>query len=150
MKNYEINNRTLAIVPVGENLTNVLEEDNEFMINMNSMKIIEKSCEFFGSSYMGRRIGTKVLTGISHKSPIIIEESTNMIYFPTTSPRLIGCIWIALDKIKEYREVNGKILVFFKNGRKIFINISYGSFDNQYLRATKLEYILRSRKKLEN
>ena len=40
MKNYEINNRTLAIVPVGENLTNVLEEDNEFMINMNSMKII--------------------------------------------------------------------------------------------------------------
>ena len=114
------------------------------------MKIIEKSCEFFGSSYMGRRTGTKVLTGISHKSPIIIEESTNMIYFPTTSPRLIGCIWIALDKIKEYREVNGKILVFFKNGRKIFINISYGSFDNQYLRATKLEYILRSRKKLKN
>ena len=150
MKNYEINSRTLAIVPVGENLTNVLEEDNEFMINMNSMKIIEKSCEFFGSSYMGRRTGTKVLTGISHKSPIIIEESTNMIYFPTTSPRLIGCIWIALDKIKEYREVNGKILVFFKNGRKIFINISYGSFDNQYLRATKLEYILRSRKKLKN
>ena len=46
MKNYEINSRTLAIVPVGENLTNVLEEDNEFMINMNSMKIIEKSCEF--------------------------------------------------------------------------------------------------------
>ena len=38
MKNYEINSRTLAIVPVGENLTNVLEEDNEFMINMNSMK----------------------------------------------------------------------------------------------------------------
>ena len=67
MKNYEINNRTLAIVPVGENLTNVLEEDNEFMINMNSMKIIEKSCEVFGSSYMGRRTGTKVLTGISHK-----------------------------------------------------------------------------------
>ena len=49
MKNYEINSRTLAIVPVGENLTNVLEEDNEFMINMNSMKIIEKSCEFFAN-----------------------------------------------------------------------------------------------------
>ena len=102
MKHYEINSKTLAIVPVGENLTNVLEEDNEFMVNMNSMKIIEKSCEYFGSSYVGRHTGTKVLTGISHKSPIIIEESTNMIYFPTTSPRLIGCIWIALDKIKEY------------------------------------------------
>ena len=32
MKSYEINSRTLAIVPVGENLTNVLEEDNEVLI----------------------------------------------------------------------------------------------------------------------
>ena len=59
MKNYEINSRTLAIVPVGENLTNVLEEDSEFMINMNSMKIIEKSCEFFVNS---RIPSGKVLT----------------------------------------------------------------------------------------
>lgn len=55
MKNYEINSRTLAIVPVGENLTNVLEEDNEFMINMNSMKIIEKSCEFFWKFLYGKK-----------------------------------------------------------------------------------------------
>ena len=53
MKNYEINSRTLAIVPVGENLTNVLEEDNEFMINMNSMKIIENA-EIMG--YKGKNI----------------------------------------------------------------------------------------------
>ena len=58
------------------------------------MNIIENSCEYFGSSYLGRHEGTKKLIGITHKAPIIIEESKNLIYFPTTSPRLTDCVWI--------------------------------------------------------
>lgn len=149
MKSYEINIKTLAIVPLNEKRTTIIEENDEFIVDMNYMKIIEKSCEYYGSSYIGRHTGTKNLIGISHKSPIIIEESKNIIYFPTTSPRLIDCIWIALNKISNYEETNGKILVSFKNDKKIYINISYRSFDNQYLRATKLDYILNSRKKME-
>ncbi len=150
MNNYEINSKTLILIPVGENVTNVIEEDDEFLVNMNTMKIIERSCEYFGSSYIGRHMGTKVLTGISHKSPIIIEESRNLIYFPTSSPRLSNCIWVCLGKIIDYKEMNKKILVYFENGKKIYIDISYSSFDNQYLRATKLESILRKRKLCEN
>ena len=63
------------------------------------MNIIENSCEYFGSSYLGRHEGTKKLIGITHKAPIIIEESKNLIYFPTTSPRLTDCVWIALNSI---------------------------------------------------
>ena len=113
---------------------------------MNPMKIIERSCEFFGSSYLGRHIGTKVLTGIRYKSPIIIEESNNIIYFPTTSPRLLECIWISLNHIDKYIKKEDKSLIYFINGEKLIINISYESFNNQYLRATKLEYIIRKRK----
>lgn len=146
MDSYEINSKTIALVPINEIKTRVIEENSTFYVEMNTMRIIERSCEFFGSSYLGRHTGTKVLTGISHKSPIIIEESKNMIYFPTSSPRLKECIWLSLKHIINYEDKNGKSLVLFENGQTLQVNMSYGSFDNQYLRATKLEYMLKKRK----
>lgn len=146
MDNYEINYNTIALIPINEKQTRVIEVNNEYIVNMSTMKIIERSCEFFGSSYIGRQQGTKKLTGISIKSPIIIEESRDIIYFPTMSPRLHNCEWFALKYIEEYRENNGKSLILFENGERIEVNISIESFDNQFLRATKLESILRKRK----
>lgn len=146
MEKYEVNTNTVALIPIDISKTKVIEVNKTFIVNMNCMKIIERSCEYFGSSYVGRHIGTKMLTGISHKSPIIIEESRNLIYFPTTSPRLDECSWFALKYILDYKDNNGKSLVLLENGKQLEVDISIGSFDNQYLRATKLESILRKRK----
>ena len=145
MKNYEINSSTIALIPINDYQTKVIELSNSFIVDMNSMKIIERSCEFFGSSYIGRHEGTKRLIGISYKSPIIIEESRNIIYFPTTSPLLDDCAWFSLKHILNYEDSNGKSLIYFENGEKIEIDISINSFDNQFLRATKLESILRKK-----
>ena len=101
MISYEINCDTLALVPVSESETKIIERNNIFVVNDSVMNIIENSCEYFGSSYNGRHEGTKKLIGITHKAPIIIEESKNLIYFPTTSPRLYDCIWIGLNHIKS-------------------------------------------------
>ena len=143
--NYIINSNTVAIIPIKNKITRVIEKDDSFIINENSMKIIENSCEYFGSSYKGRHIGTKALAGINYKSPIIIEETKNIIFFPTTSPKQSDCSWISLKYINNYINKDGKIEVLFENGEKYLFNMSYGSFDNQYLRATKLESILRKR-----
>ena len=145
MENYEVNCNTLALIPISEDETRVIEMDDIFNINKPVMNIIKESCEYFGCSYLGRHEGTKKLIGVSHKSPIIIEETNNLIYFPTTSPRLSNCIWIALNNIKNYVNINGKTEILFQNNKKIRVDISYGSFDNQYLRATKLESVLRKR-----
>ena len=145
MNSYEVNCSTLALIPINENETRVIEVDNIFNVNKSTMDIIKESCEYFGCSYLGRHEGTKKLIGVSHKSPIIIEETNNLIYFPTTSPRLSNCIWIALNNIKNYVNINGKTEILFQNNKKIRVDISYGSFDNQYLRATKLESVLRKR-----
>lgn len=146
MKEYEINTNTIALIPINKESTRVIEKEKTFFVNMTPMNIIKRSCEYFGSSYNGRHEGTKFLTGISHKSPIIIEESKNMIYFPTTSPRLDSCLWISLKHIQNYKKLDGKSLIIFENGEELIIDISYGSFDNQYLRATKLDSILNKRK----
>ncbi|MBO4245674.1 MAG: competence protein ComK [Bacilli bacterium] len=145
MNNYEINKNTIALLEAGER-TQVIEEDNIFYVNNTPNKIMENSCEYFGSSLSGRQKGTISLTGISHKSPIIVEEESLMIFFPTTSPRLKNCSWISTKKIKRYYKNNDSVVIEYNNGQKISLNISYGIIDNQILRSALLEKNMISRK----
>jgi Genetic competence transcription factor len=147
LKNYEINNSTIAIEPIDNNTSRVIEESNIFIVNKNTTEIVNHSCKFFGSSFLGRREGTKALTGISYKAPIIIEETKSIIFFPTSSPRFDKCYWISLNHINDYVSKTGtSTLLLFKNGQNLNVNVSYGSLENQVLRATRLESILRHRK----
>lgn len=142
MKEYEINKETLAIIPVTARKTKIVEKNTDFIINVPSMKIIDDSCKFFGSSYEGRFFGTKNLTGITHKAPIIIEESRKLIFFPTKSPRLTTCSWLSLNNISEYEGDNEGCYINFSCGKRIKVNVSYNIIDNQILRATRLESVL--------
>lgn len=151
--NYEISYETNAIVPINENLSKIIENDDQYTIKDNTLKIMEHSCEYFGSSYEGRKEGTKKLLGITHKSPIIIEESRKIIFFPTSSPENSDCIWINLEKIDKYYKIDSKhTCILFKNGKTIELNVSHGSLTNQILRATRLKYVLEERinKKKDN
>jgi len=146
MKNYEINEKTMALISHDEH-TEVFEENNYFIIKSNSNKIMEDSCAYFGSSLAGRQKGTESLIGISYKAPVIVEESKEIIFFPTSSPRKESCSWLSHDKIEKYFEEDNKLIIIFKNGQKIVLDISYGVIDNQILRSTRLESVLRSRKR---
>ena len=148
MDNYEIGSQTLAIVPLDENISRVYEEEAEYVVNKSSNSIIKENCEFYGSSYEGRCIGTKSLTGIKTKYPIIIEESRNIIFFPTSSVRTKQSTWIALNKIKEIKSRNNSYhgQVEFNNKEKLDLNISVYSLENQFVRATMLKSKLYERK----
>jgi len=143
---YEISSATLAIVPIDDETSKVYEEETEYIIKKSSNSIIKENCEFYGSSYEGRCIGTKCLTGIKTKYPIIIEESRNIIFFPTSSSRTRQSSWIALNKIKEYTKSYNKSEIEFKNESKINLDISYYSLENQICRATMLKSKLYERK----
>ena len=146
MKNYEINSKTMAIVPISKNITQVIEEEGEFFINKSPFEIVDHSCKYFGSSYEGRCIGTKALTGIKTKYPIIIEESRSIIFFPTSSTRTKQSTWIALNKIYKYDKIKEKSQILFKNEGKLDLDISYYSLENQIIRATMLKSKLYERK----
>ncbi|MDD4036670.1 MAG: competence protein ComK, partial [Bacilli bacterium] len=102
--------------------------------------------QYFGSSFVGRLKGTKNLTGVTHKSPIIIEETNEIIFFPTSSPRLYECCWISLNNISDYQKDSNNSTILFDTGYQLSLDMSYGSLDNQILRATRLESVLRKRK----
>lgn len=143
---YEINSSTLAIVPIDDERSRVYEEEVEYIINKSSNSIIKENCEFYGSSYQGRCIGTKALTGIKSKYPIIIEESRNIIFFPTSSSRTQQSNWIALNKIKNIDKKDYECTINFKNNKTLNLKISFYLLENQLVRATMLKSKLYERK----
>ena len=77
----------------------------------------------------------------------MVEDTKNLIFFPTTSPIDDDCSWISLKNIKSYSKLTStKTQVEFKNGKVLTVDISYNSFNNQVMRASRLESIIRSRK----
>lgn len=146
LKEYEINSGTIAIIPIDDNTSKIYEDEEEYIVNKNSNKIIEDNCKFYGSSYKGRCDGTKYLTGIKSKYPIIIEETRNIIFFPTSSIRNNNNIWISLNKIKSYNKDNLGSNIVFNNNKKINLDISIYSLENQYCRANLLKVKLYDKK----
>lgn len=151
MEEYEINSATMAIIPIDEETSRVYEEEEQYVVKKSSNGIIKDNCEFYGSSYEGRCVGTKCLTGIKTKFPIIIEESRSMIFFPTTSSRTQQSSWIALNKVKSYEQTStltkkDASKISFNNDEKIDLDISYYSLENQICRATMLKSKLYERK----
>jgi len=148
MKDYEISKETLAIIPYGENKSKVFEKDCNFIINDTPNRIMDDSCRYYGSSFSGRQKGTTNLTGISYKAPIIINEEGNIIFFPTSSPRLKKCCWVSLNNIDSYYYDFEKniCVIIFDNKQKIEFDMSYCILNNQILKSHRLESIINKRK----
>ena len=107
----------------------------------------KKSCLFFGCSYEGRREAVKDLIGIDMKVPILIEESRNIIFFPTNSCVKRNSIWISYQNLLKYTKFNEfSTVLYFCNKRKIKVDVKHNLIDNQVIRCLKLDTILSKRK----
>ena len=147
MKDYEINEETLAIMPDDVWSSMVLEDDFKYEVNKTPLEILDYSCKYFGSSYPGRKDGSKDILNSSYKLPILVEDTRNIIFFPTSSPLDDSCTWISLGNIKDYRKVGkNKTEILFKNNKVMNVDVSYYSLNNQVMRASRLESIIRNRK----
>lgn len=145
MDSYEINKDTCAVISVDKNITKIVESKCEYYINMPTYEVMDNSCQYYGSSYEGRIKGTKMILGSSYKVPVIIEEKNDIIFFPTESPSSESCSWLSLNQISQYKDSEGFTKVTFNNGQSIVVKMSVGSFENQILRANRLESLLKKR-----
>ena len=148
LKDYEISKETLAVIPFGKDSSIIYEKDCNFIVNETPNSIMDDSCRYYGSTIQGRQKGTTNLTGISYKAPIIVNEEGNIIFFPTSSPRLKKCCWVSLNNIDSYYydfEKNMCIIIF-DNKEKIEFDMSYCVLNNQILKSHRLESIINKRK----
>ena len=146
--NYEINQETCLIMPQNNYQTKIIEREREYVIDVKPYKIMEHSCEYFGSSLEGRLKGSKNMLGYVYKAPIVVEETKSMIFFPTGSPLLEKTIWVSLNNIESYKKKGEQTVIYFKNNKQMVVDIPYSSFENQVLRGTRLEAINRKRKEI--
>ena len=147
--NYEINEGTLAVMPDTNDSrkSKILEDRKEYIIDSKPYEVMDYSCKYFGSSYEGRKEGTKAVLDINYKVPIIVENSLNLIFFPTNSPDSADCIWISLKNIKTIKEDDfNSTRIIFNNDIEITIPISKRTIENQIFRASRLDLIMRNRK----
>lgn len=146
---YEITPLTMAVIVEDKNgdlRTRILEEHTEYYVNTSPSKIIDNACKFFGSSLKGRQDGTRDICGITHKAPISIDPSSGMYFFPTISPSSPYCSWIAHSHVEQVNRIGNQATEFlFKNGRKINLDVSFGSMLNQVQRTAQFRYLLDNR-----
>ena len=144
---YEINRGTLAIVPQEDERSLVYEDNESYVVDQKPFSIMEESCKYFGSTYEGRKNGARNILGAEYKVPIVIEDSNNLIVFPTTSPQSEDCVWISLKRVKKIEKMDyNNTKVIFDNDKEIIVNCSYYTIENQLSRASRLDIILRNHK----
>ncbi len=146
MDSYEVNNKTCAVIGINDEVTKIVEKDDDYFVNKNSYSVMEDSCQYYGSSCDGRIKGTKMILGSNYKVPIVVEESSDMIFFPTESPFSDKCVWISLNNIESYEKSNGFTKVNFGDGKEIIVKMSVSAFEMQVLRSNRLGAILKKRR----
>ena len=148
MKEYEINPSTLCIYSIGKNKSYVYELNDQFEVELSCFDIISNSCLFFGSTYKGRKIGSSNLLNCTHKVPILIEESSEIIFFPTASINNNNCVWISFNNLEAINKIDNQYSsVLFKQNREFKMRISYFILTNQIMRSNRLKFELNKRKK---
>lgn len=147
MEFYEINDDTMAIIPIEFGRTKVIETQKEYTIEKDAYVVMDESCKYYGSTYKGRIKAAKEILNCSYKIPILVEESNNIVFFPTKSSLEHDCCWINFNYIESVEKFNNKCIVKFINNKKIIFNVSKLSIENQITRSTRLSYIIDQRKK---
>lgn len=126
--------------------THVFEVEDEFLSPFKPLDIVKKSCAYFGCDYESRKKGTTQLIGYNRKTPIAIEPTNHIYFFPTTSPDRLDCIWISHDHVETYRRIAPQqTLVTFVNKKTFLLPVSCSTFEGQLLRTSLLKTKLMQR-----
>ena len=146
IESYEINKDTCAVLNINNEVSKIIENHNEYFLSKNCYEVMEDSCAYYGSSCEGRIKGTKQILGSNYKVPIVVEESNEIIFFPTEAASNSNCIWLSLNNIRSYERCNGFTKVVFNSGKELIVKMSISSFETQILRANRLGSIIRKRR----
>ncbi len=147
MKEYLINDNTLALIPLGKKKTIIYEDHDCYIIDEKINKIMDSNCQYYGSSLAGRTKKTNDMTGQSYKAPIIVSEKKPTVFFPTCSPRLKDCAWINASNIDKIKELDDKCQIEFLNEESLEIDETYRIINNQYLRSLSLKNTFKNHSK---
>jgi competence protein ComK len=151
VEEYEINPYTMIIFPYqygSKTFSKVVEFEEEYTSPFKPIDLIKRSCEYFFADFEGRKKGTRMLTGITHKAPIAIDPLSSIFFLPTTSPTNSGCIWVSHEHVLHHKKYDSySTRVTFRNNQSFILPVSFNSFENQLLRTALLRTRMMQRMK---
>ena len=134
---YLINVNTIYVKYDGIN-TFVFEKDRSYCFLGNLLnKILNNSCEYYGSSFKGRLKGAKSLIKSRYKLPIIVSEKSNIVFFSFKDIEN-NYYWFSFNNIIGYEKIDKNLKIWFCNEKSIILKSSYTVFNNQILKCSGL------------
>lgn len=125
----------------GTSIYKYKEESN--VIKDRIHKIIDRSCRFYGSSYVFKKEDTMRITGICSKPPILFTPLFPTYFFPTHSDRKEENTWINIHYVQSIRTLKDKkSKVTFVDNQSMIVNISAHSMQHQYLNGIYYYYMM--------
>lgn len=139
---YEINDRTNAILPVAEVEYSalVMEGEKRIKVRQTPLQIIKAACLKGGASYEGRRKAVTYLTSAVQKVPIPVNPRRKIFAFPTHSPTSFECHWIFFHQVKsitlpKHTHPTIQSMIHFKDNQTLPMKESYYILHKQYQRT---------------
>lgn len=145
VENYLITNKTIALLKRGKK-TLIYDVDKVVVINKTINKIIDLSCNYYGSSLEGRKKSAKNILNQKYKIPIVIDEVNNLILIPLNNPRLEDCLYVVVNKIVDYYELEDNLVIMCVNNQEFKTKMSKKTLEKLIISAFKLNNILNHRK----
>lgn len=139
LSEYLITTSTIMVKSIDNNSSMIYDLAGEYVSKMNTNNIIESSCYFYGSSYDARLNWSKEILNTKIKLPVVIEESKNIIFFPTRSISNDDCIWLSYNNIVRIERNGNSSNVYFGDNRVYSIDVSYDILDRQMYNCLRLE-----------
>ena len=134
---YIINESTYYLIKNNKQ-SEIMEKNNKVILPISLNTILDENCNYFGSSYEGRKASARFFLQINSKVPIILDEKKNIILFPMESDRNQNNIWFVYNNVLSFKKIKNYVEVTFKNNEKTLFLISYNIFKNQMIKCYQL------------
>lgn len=142
---YIINKNTFYLQS-DDDSTIINELSTELVVSGNQVKsILERSCEYYGSSLQGRVVGARKLINSKYKIPIMISEKNNIVFFPINGRKNGEIFWFNFGNIKHYGKCGEFVNITFSDDQVRKFMISYAVFNNQILKCSRLLVVYMNR-----
>ncbi|MBI5975245.1 competence protein ComK [Staphylococcus canis] len=145
--NRAIKSSDMILIPKEKNNNQITEvwqfDGSKTIIDLPVQKVMERSCRFYGDSYSNRKSQTKMISGISNKSPILVAPLFAIYLFPTHSDRVSDNCWINPFFVRKIKPLKGtRTKIIFVNDESVIINVSYHSLKHQMLNCTYFHFLM--------
>lgn len=152
---YMVNENTMLIKPIEaiEYYAVIEEMNRKVFVKQTPLEIIDENLLIGGSDFNGRRRSITYKLGMQKKLPMPINPPRNIYAFPTHSPMIYHCQWIFAEHIDQIHPVknnkNYKSVILFKNGEKIYLEVTPSILDKQLIRTWKVRKSMEDRERVQ-